>query len=247
MQKCGHLDSVGLQRSFYFNTFLATNPVFAKRVKKSSKPQERRLLISWSIRTVKSTRISWIVWLLSLFFHFIRSHACCVHGTESPLHHSLSQSGRSLRQFSLRKLCQHRSSLRIPNSPCLAQVHRSRHVLRRDAGIHLRAHSLLLFALLHRIRFILDPSKIGTLCEELVSDYDDQIIGVLQKFADGSKENVEKSLCVDIAHACSKKEYKRVGELEGLRAQIQNYSYRHAMTDFQEQQDIKTMDMNEEL
>lgn len=58
----------------------------------------------------------------------------------------------------------------------------------------------------------LDPSEIGTLCEELVSDYDDQIIGVLQKFADGSKENVEQSLCVDIAHACSKKEYKRVRE-----------------------------------
>lgn len=153
-----------------------------------------------------------------LFSHFIRSHACCVHGTESPLYHSLSQSGRSLRQFSLRKLRQHRSSLRIPNSPCLAQVHRSRHVLRRDAGIHLRAHSVLLFAFLHRIQFILDPSKIGTLCEELVSDYDDQIIDVLQKFADGSKENVEKSLCVDIAHVCSKKEYKRVGELRGLRA-----------------------------
>lgn len=80
-----------------------------------------------------------------------------------------------------------------------------------------------------------------------MSDYDDQIIGVLQKFADGSKENVEKSLCVDIAHACSKKEYKRVREWRGLRVQIQNYSYRHAIEDFQEQQDIKTMEMNEEL
>ena len=59
---------------------------------------------------------------------------------------------------------------------------------------------------------LVDPSKIGSLCEELVSDYDEQIVDVLQKFADGAKENVEESLCVDIAHACSKKEYKRVGK-----------------------------------
>lgn len=215
---------------------------------KSSKPQARRSLISWSTRTMKSIPTLWIVSLLFPFFHFVRPHACCLHGTESSLYHSLSQSGRSFRQFSLRKLCQHRSSLRIPNASCLAQVHRSRHVLRLDVGIHLRAHSVLLFAFLFvECNSQLDPSKIGTLCEELVSDYDDQIIGVLQKFADGSKENVEKSLCVDIAHACSKKEYKRVREWRGLRVQIQNYSYRHAIEDFQEQQDIKTMEMNEEL
>ena len=55
-----------------------------------------------------------------------------------------------------------------------------------------------------------DPSEIGILCEELVSDYDSSIINMLKSVADGSSKKVEEELCVKVAHICSKKEYHRV-------------------------------------
>lgn len=60
------------------------------------------------------------------------------------------------------------------------------------------------------IEFIIDPSEIGSLCEELVSDYDSSIVKMLQRVADGSSQTVEEELCVKVAHICSKKEYRRV-------------------------------------
>ena len=55
-----------------------------------------------------------------------------------------------------------------------------------------------------------DPSEIGLLCEELVSDHDEEIVKILQRFVEGGSKNVEETLCVQMAHVCSQEEYDRV-------------------------------------
>ena len=55
-----------------------------------------------------------------------------------------------------------------------------------------------------------DPSEIGTLCEELVGDYDSAITSLLKQVSDGSKKLVEEEICVKTARICSKKEFKKV-------------------------------------
>ena len=55
-----------------------------------------------------------------------------------------------------------------------------------------------------------DPSEIGTLCEELVGDYDSSIMSLLKQVSDGSKKLVEEEICVKTAQICTKKEFKKV-------------------------------------
>lgn len=83
--------------------------------------------------------------------------------------------------------------------------------------------------------WLLDPSQIGTLCEELIGDYDEEIVTVLQQLADNELTQAEESICVHISHLCSKKEYARV----------KDYNYRNALGDFQKQQNIQSMSMDE--
>lgn len=79
------------------------------------------------------------------------------------------------------------------------------------------------------------PSQIGLLCEEMVDEYDDEITSVLMQLADNELSQAEESICVGIAHICTKKEYTR----------IRNYNYRNALGDFQRQQNIQSMSMDE--
>ena len=79
-----------------------------------------------------------------------------------------------------------------------------------------------------------DPSLIGTLCEELVDDYDEEIVTVLQQVADNELTQAEESICVRISHLCSKKEYNGV----------KNYDYRDSLGDFQKQQNIRSMSLD---
>ena len=69
----------------------------------------------------------------------------------------------------------------------------------------------------------------------MVEEYDDEITSVLMQRADNELSQAEESICVGIAHICSKKEYRRV----------QNYNYRNALGDFQKQQNIQSMSMDE--
>ena len=64
----------------------------------------------------------------------------------------------------------------------------------------------------------------------MVDEYDDEITSVLMQRADNELSQAEESICVGIAHICSKKEYRRV----------QNY-----LGDFQKQQNIQSMSMDE--
>lgn len=50
-----------------------------------------------------------------------------------------------------------------------------------------------------------------------------------------------------MAHVCSQEEYDRVWMGMGSDGQIKNYDYRRAMYDFQDQQNIRSMSMDEEL
>ena len=79
------------------------------------------------------------------------------------------------------------------------------------------------------------PSKIGTLCEELIADHDEEIGTVLQQLSDNQLKQAEESICVHIAKKCSRKEYEKV----------KNYNYRNALGDFQDQQNIQSMSMDE--
>ena len=69
----------------------------------------------------------------------------------------------------------------------------------------------------------------------MVDEYDDEITSVLMQRADNELSQAEESICVGITHICSKKEYRRV----------QNYNYRNALGDFQKQQNIQSMSMDE--
>lgn len=82
---------------------------------------------------------------------------------------------------------------------------------------------------------LVGPSRIGTLCEELIADHDDQIISVLQQLSDNQLKQAEESICVHIAKKCTRKEYEKV----------KNYNYRNALGDFQQQQNIQSMSMDE--
>ncbi len=73
------------------------------------------------------------------------------------------------------------------------------------------------------------------MCEELVDDYDEEIVTVLQQVADNELTQAEESICVRISHLCSKKEYNRV----------KNYDYRDSLGDFQKQQNIRSMSLDE--
>lgn len=68
-----------------------------------------------------------------------------------------------------------------------------------------------------------------------MDEYDDEITSVLMQRADNELSQAEESICVGITHICSKKEYRRV----------QNYNYRNALGDFQKQQNIQSMSMDE--
>ncbi|KNB44758.1 hypothetical protein JH06_2862 [Blastocystis sp. subtype 4] len=54
----------------------------------------------------------------------------------------------------------------------------------------------LLENICEKIPFYYSPSLIGTLCEELVDDYDEEIVTVLQQVADNELTQAEESICV---------------------------------------------------
>ena len=56
---------------------------------------------------------------------------------------------------------------------------------------------------------------------------------------------MEESVCVELSHVCSKREFRRVGVAAPNQRQIQNYDYRKALHDFQDPQNIRSMSMED--
>ncbi|KAK8805613.1 hypothetical protein WA158_002269 [Blastocystis sp. Blastoise] len=84
--------------------------------------------------------------------------------------------------------------------------------------------------------FYSHPSQIGSKCEELLNDYDEEIPRLLKQYVSDPKSiDLQSTICIDMSHSCTKKQL----------AKVNSYDYKNAMSDFQQTQNFKKMNMEE--